>query len=154
MKAGIMSVYNSHDSSDEGGLKNYLNEKFFYEDADEKTPYPYATYRLDFPENFKDSADKFETVIMQVNIHSDATGSREIGDLASSAQNLFDSTMGNIQLPEGLYAIKVKRDFTKFFPKVDGVRIAVLQYRFNMQSIVNTVVPDPSGEGGGGGRIK
>ena len=135
VKAGIMSVYNSSVSTATGGLKNLLGDSFFFEEANERTPEPYAVYHLSFPDTSKDSVDEFEVVIMQLDIYDKSESSQNIGALAIAAQKLFTATKDLILLPESMYVTRAKRDFVKFIPRIDLVWTAVLQFRINIQTV-------------------
>ena len=132
VKAGIMNVY---DANDENGLKNYLEDKLYFGEAPDDALEPYAVYQLNFPENFRDSADGFETGIMQINIYDKSENSVNIANMAVTAQNTFDNLQEVITLPAGIYVNRIKRDFVRFIPRVDLVWAAVLQYRINIQLI-------------------
>jgi hypothetical protein len=143
-KAQIMAVYSAN--TDAGFLKNLLGDNFFYaEKPDDNLEKTYGVFQLTFPDNKKDSADKFETVLMQINLYDESESSEAVGNLAAAAEKTFNAiqslmsftqisgTVGHTVTTTIAYVTKSKRDFTRFVPRVDKVWTSVLQYRINLQ---------------------
>ena len=105
-----------------------LNGGFWYIEAPQKTPFPYAVFSFVSNPFSRDTASKFEDYYLQINIYDKSASNIET--IKYNFTNTFDDSESNFSLNSWLFE-RIERQFA-IGRKIDKTFMISLQYKIEL----------------------